>query len=195
MICLNYLHYLPSLQDTKSTEFISHVTILSSGIAGNCLFFGFVVRSKFYCHYPTSISISYWIFLLVLLNLYFNVPSYNRRPTDDMVVVFYTIFVCYTMLPLSKCWSLVLGALTVVLQLISSGVIAEDKKFLVGQVRFFYSIQMIPGPIYQSVWKSGWLIWKMNISCMCQRIKNMEKNNGMILLSIWKHPFNSQFWK
>lgn len=195
MICLNYLHYLPSLQDTKSTEFISHVTILSSGIAGNCLFFGFVVRSKFYCHYPTSISISYWIFLLVLLNLYFNVPSYNRRPTDDMVVVFYTIFVCYTMLPLSKCWSLVLGALTVVLQLISSGVIAEDKKFLVGQVRFFYSIQMIPGPIYQSVWKSGRLIWKMNISCMCQRIKNMEKNNGMILLSIWKHPFNSQFWK
>lgn len=189
------MHYLPSLQDTTSTEFISHVAILSSGIAGNCLFFGFVVRSKFYCHYPTSISISYWIFLLVLLNIYFNVPSYNRRPTDDMVVVFYTIFVCYTMLPLSKCWSLVLGALTVVLQLISSGVIAEDKKFLVGQVRFFYSIQMILGPIYQSVWKSGRLIWKMNISCMCQRIKNMEKNNGMILLSIWKHPFNSQFWK
>lgn len=135
LICLTVLFYhLFDTQDTTSTEFISHVAILSSGIAGNCLFFGFVVRSKFYCHYPTSISISYWIFLLVLLNLYFNVPTYNRRPTDDMVVVFYTIFVCYTMLPLSKCWSLVLGALTVVLQLISSGVIAEDKKFLVGQL-------------------------------------------------------------
>lgn len=182
MICLNYLHYLPSLQDTTSTEFISHVTILSSGIAGNCLFFGFVVRSKFYCHYPTSISISYWIFLLVLLNLYFNVPSYNRRPTDDMVVVFYTIFVCYTMLPLSKCWSLVLGALTVVLQLISSGVIAEDKKFLVGQVSFFYSIQMILGPIYQNrvfervVVSLTWSIRKMNISCMYQ-IEDIPSKN------------------
>lgn len=125
------------LQDMTTTEFISHVAIVGSGIAGNCVFFGFVVRSKFYCQYPTCISISYWIFLLVLLNLYFNVPFHNRRPTDDVVVVFYAILVCYTMLPLSKCWSLVLGALTVVLQLTTAGILAEDKTFLVGQVSTF----------------------------------------------------------
>lgn len=183
MICLNYLHYLPSLQDTTSTEFISHVAILSSGIAGNCLFFGFVVRSKFYCHYPTSISISYWIFLLVLLNLYFNVPSYNRRPTDDMVVVFYTIFVCYTMLPLSKCWSLVLGALTVVLQLISSGVIAEDKKFLVGQVRFFTLF----------IW-----YWYIKTECQFERVVELinSKNEHFMHVSNWGYTLKElELWK
>ena len=122
----------------KSTEFISHIVIVSIGIAGNCLFFGLVVRNKFYCQYPTCISISYWIFLVVLLNLYFNVPSHNRRPTDDVVVAFYTILVCYTMLPLSKCWSLVLGALTVILQLTSAGILAEDSNFLGGQVSFLF---------------------------------------------------------
>ncbi|XP_061197262.1 adenylate cyclase type 2-like [Saccostrea echinata] len=135
LICLTVLFYhLFDTQEMASAEFISHTVIVASGIAGNCLFFGFVVRNKFYCRYPTCLSISYWIFLIVLLNLYFNVPSHNRRPTDDVVVVFYTILVCYTMLPLSKCWSLVLGALTVVLQLMSAGFLAEDKRLLVGQL-------------------------------------------------------------
>lgn len=132
--------FLLYFQDMKSTEFISHIVIVSIGIAGNCLFFGLVVRNKFYCQYPTCISISYWIFLVVLLNLYFNVPSHNRRPTDDVVVAFYTSLVCYTMLPLSKCWSLVLGALTVILQLTSAGILAEDSNFLGGQVSFNFFI-------------------------------------------------------
>lgn len=151
MICFNYLYYFFLLQDIKSIEFILYVIILFLGIVGNCLFFGFVVRSKFYCYYSISVLIFFWIFFFVLFNLYFNVSFYNRRSTDDMVVVFYIIFVCYIMLSFFKCWFFVLGVLIVVLQLIFLGVIVEDKKFLVGQVRFFYFIQMILGLIYQSV--------------------------------------------
>ncbi|KAK3086906.1 hypothetical protein FSP39_025260 [Pinctada imbricata] len=135
IICATVLFYhIFATQDTSSTEFLVHVPTISTGIAVLLVTLVFVIKDKFYSRFPTCLSIFIWLFLVLLINIYFNIPWNNRRTSDDVTVVFYVTLVCYTMLPLSKCWSLAMGVLTIVVEMLTAGLLSKNEGYLLQQL-------------------------------------------------------------
>ena len=113
-----------------------HMVTLGFGILVLLGIMLIVVQEKIYKRFPGVLSITIWILLLAIINVYYNIPGRHRKPPDDVAITFYTIIVCYMMLPLSKRWSLGLGLVTMVLEMSTVGFLTKEKHFLVHQVSF-----------------------------------------------------------
>ncbi|KAK7498928.1 hypothetical protein BaRGS_00009737 [Batillaria attramentaria] len=83
------------------------------------------VGGFFFRHSALS-SILMWVGSLLVINLYYGFSAV-RTPTDDVAVVFSTTVVSYMVLPLSRKWSLFVGALAIALHLITTPVLAKAR--------------------------------------------------------------------
>ena len=93
-----------------------------------------VIKNSIYLKFSRWISSFIWILLLLVSNLYFHVPA-RSQTTDDVAVIFFVIFMCHVMLPMSKTASLCFGGFSVIIQMTTSG-IWSSKENLIAEVRF-----------------------------------------------------------
>ncbi|KAL4234423.1 cAMP biosynthetic process [Mactra antiquata] len=96
-------------------------------IVGLCLtvaLYPLVMVQKFFKKWPSIVSAAIWLNMTIIINMYTGFLS-NTSTSDDLPAVFYVIIVLYTMLPLPKLISVLLGIFSMTLQLIVSGVTAE----------------------------------------------------------------------
>lgn len=100
-----------------------------------------VLKSSVFLKYSTWISIVVWILLLLISNVYFHFP-HRSRTTDDVAVIFFVIFMCHVMLPLSKLLSLCFGGLSVAIQITTSGILSPRDHFftevILEVIRYLY---------------------------------------------------------
>ena len=61
---------------------------------------------------------------MLVVNVYVSLLP-ERTASDDLPAVFYLTFVVYTMLPLSKLWSVLLGTITMATQLVLVGLLSD----------------------------------------------------------------------
>lgn len=93
-----------------------------------------VCIQKIFYKGPRILAVIIWIVLTATVMVYMSVLP-HRTVDDDLGAVFYIIIVLYTMLPLSVLWSLLLGLLSSLLQLLIAGLFtSENKENLVFQV-------------------------------------------------------------
>ena len=110
------------------------IITLSSGIFVFSIILVFIIKGKYYSTFPTFISLTIWILLLMIASIYYNIV-HKKKVTDNIAVMFYIIIVCYIMLPLSKRFSLFLGIVTVLIEMITSALLhSAGSQFLVEEV-------------------------------------------------------------
>ena len=89
-----------------------------------------IALKKLFYRAPMIVSAAIWFDMMLIVNLYINLLT-ERTANDDLPAVFYLTFVVYTMLPLSKMWTLGLCTVTMVTQLVLAGCLAnvQDQNF------------------------------------------------------------------
>jgi hypothetical protein len=109
--------------------------VLCGGLFVTCLFFPLVIIQKFYRKAPSVISAGIWADMLLIINIYMSVMQ-KTSASDDLPAVFFVIIVLYTMLPLPKKVSVVCGVLSMTIQILMAGLMADlNRENLVFQVR------------------------------------------------------------
>ncbi|XP_048254952.1 adenylate cyclase type 2-like isoform X2 [Haliotis rufescens] len=108
----------------KSSSQTAQVSILGCGVLLKVFLIVFTSLKKIYQQHTSLLSAAVWLSILSLMSLYYSF-SVHRTPADDMPVMFYITLVGYMVLPLSKKWSLAVGSLSLVLELVLSGVLSD----------------------------------------------------------------------
>ncbi|XP_060564084.1 adenylate cyclase type 2-like isoform X2 [Ruditapes philippinarum] len=98
--------------------------VLCGGLFVTCLFFPLVIIQKFYRKAPSVISAGIWADMLLIINIYMSVMQ-KTSASDDLPAVFFVIIVLYTMLPLPKKVSVVCGVLSMTIQILMAGLMAD----------------------------------------------------------------------
>ncbi|XP_046557098.1 LOW QUALITY PROTEIN: adenylate cyclase type 2-like [Haliotis rubra] len=108
----------------KSPSQTAQVSILGCGALLKVFLIVFTTLKKIYQKHTSLLSAAVWLSILSLMSLYYSF-SPRRTHADDMPVMFYITLVGYMVLPLSKKWSFAVGSLSLVLELVLSGLVAN----------------------------------------------------------------------
>ena len=84
------------------------------------LLIALIAVKKLFYKAPNILSAAIWLDMMLIVNLYVNMLP-QRSATEDLPAAFYLTFVVYTMLPLTKLWTVILCIITMALQLLLAG--------------------------------------------------------------------------
>ncbi|KAH9515762.1 Adenylate cyclase type 2 [Bulinus truncatus] len=124
------LLFLTAMQIRADYKSIGRVVVLciTFCIFTSLLFIILRFPHKSFTRRPTQVALFTVVVSTVSINLYYAFGFDERTPTSDIPALFYTVVVSYMVLPLSRKWMVISGAVVTLLHLLTAGPMSKQNE-------------------------------------------------------------------